>query len=95
MKSNNFKKSKSRPLWYTINHSPVLILGGIEGEKALLITDTNFQDASLVEVSSASQAQTLNGIWGYRTGPQRYANLQQQGMKKNVSARKHKFQIFF
>ncbi|XP_060222576.1 cation channel sperm-associated auxiliary subunit gamma isoform X10 [Meriones unguiculatus] len=51
MKSNNFKKSKSRPLWYTINHAPVLILGGIEGEKALLITDTNFQDASLVELS--------------------------------------------
>ncbi|XP_055450735.1 cation channel sperm-associated auxiliary subunit gamma isoform X6 [Psammomys obesus] len=51
MKSNNFKKSKSRPLWYTVNHAPVLILGGIEGEKALLITDTNFQDASLVELS--------------------------------------------
>ncbi|KAM4825247.1 cation channel sperm-associated auxiliary subunit gamma isoform 2-T3 [Thomomys bottae] len=41
----------SRPLRYTLDHSPVLILGGIPHEKAILITDTNFQDVSLVELS--------------------------------------------
>ncbi|XP_040590399.1 cation channel sperm-associated protein subunit gamma isoform X3 [Mesocricetus auratus] len=51
MKSAHFKHSKSRPLWYTINHSPVFILGGIEDEKTILLSDTSFQDYSLVEVS--------------------------------------------
>ncbi|XP_015856038.1 cation channel sperm-associated auxiliary subunit gamma isoform X1 [Peromyscus maniculatus bairdii] len=51
LKSDHFKRSKSRPLWYTQNHSPVLILGGIEDEKTILLSDTNFQDFSLVELS--------------------------------------------
>ncbi|XP_035305318.1 cation channel sperm-associated protein subunit gamma isoform X6 [Cricetulus griseus] len=51
MKTAHFKRSKSRPLWYTINHSPVFILGGIEDEKTILLSDTSFQDYSLVELS--------------------------------------------
>lgn len=94
MKSAHFKHSKSRPLWYTINHSPVFILGGIEDEKTILLSDTSFQDYSLVEVSDARQTvglgfwTELNGVWSYRMGPQRHAHLQKQGMKKNFTARK-------
>ncbi|KAM7339974.1 hypothetical protein ACRRTK_000589 [Alexandromys fortis] len=51
VKSALFIRSKSRPLWYTVNHSPVLILGGIENEKVILLSDTNFQDYSLIELS--------------------------------------------
>ncbi|KAL1769375.1 cation channel sperm-associated protein subunit gamma isoform X3 [Sigmodon hispidus] len=51
VRGHHFLSSKSRPLWYTVNHSPVLILGGIEDEKAILLSDTNFQDYSLVELS--------------------------------------------
>ncbi|XP_038195241.1 cation channel sperm-associated protein subunit gamma isoform X4 [Arvicola amphibius] len=51
VKSALFSRSKSRPLWYTVNHSPVLILGGIENEKVILLSDTNFQDYSLIELS--------------------------------------------
>ncbi|CAO2626116.1 Cation channel sperm-associated auxiliary subunit gamma 2 [Lemmus lemmus] len=51
VKSALFSRSKSRPLWYTVSHSPVLILGGIENEKVILLSDTNFQDYSLIELS--------------------------------------------
>jgi hypothetical protein len=34
----------------------VLILGGIPDEKIILMTDTNFEDFSIVEVSGARQA---------------------------------------
>ncbi|PNI94842.1 CATSPERG isoform 10, partial [Pan troglodytes] len=39
----------SRPLWHTVDQSPVLILGGIPNEKYVLMTDTSFKDFSLVE----------------------------------------------
>lgn len=51
VKSALFSSSKSRPLWYTVNHSPVLILGGIENEKVILLSDTNFKDYSVIELS--------------------------------------------
>nr|XP_048295506.1 cation channel sperm-associated auxiliary subunit gamma isoform X2 [Myodes glareolus] len=51
LKSAVFSRSKSRPLWYTKDHAPVLILGGIENEKVVLLSDTNFQDYSLIELS--------------------------------------------
>uniref|UniRef100_A0A8C5KYQ1 Cation channel sperm-associated protein subunit gamma n=1 Tax=Jaculus jaculus TaxID=51337 RepID=A0A8C5KYQ1_JACJA len=51
LKKHYFQKEGSRPLWYTLNHSPVLILGGISNEKAILMTDTNFEGYSLVELS--------------------------------------------
>ncbi|XP_011934277.1 PREDICTED: cation channel sperm-associated protein subunit gamma isoform X1 [Cercocebus atys] len=41
----------SRPLWHTVDQSPVLILGGIPNEKYVLMTDTSFKDFSLVELS--------------------------------------------
>lgn len=43
----------SRPLWYTVDQAPVLILGGIPEEKSILLTDTSFKDSFLVEVSGA------------------------------------------
>lgn len=46
-----FVNVPSRPLWYTVDQTPVLILGGIPEEKAILLTDTNFKDFFLVEVS--------------------------------------------
>lgn len=48
-----FVNVPSRPLWYTVDQAPVLILGGIPEEKAILLTDTNFEDFFLVEVSDA------------------------------------------
>uniref|UniRef100_A0A8C6CSV9 Cation channel sperm associated auxiliary subunit gamma n=1 Tax=Moschus moschiferus TaxID=68415 RepID=A0A8C6CSV9_MOSMO len=42
---------KEEPLWYTVDQTPVLILGGIPEEKAILLTDTNFKDFFLVELS--------------------------------------------
>ncbi|XP_069854878.1 cation channel sperm-associated auxiliary subunit gamma-like isoform X1 [Dipodomys merriami] len=47
----HFENVSSRPLRCTLGHSPVLILGGIPNEKVILITDTNFEDVSLVELS--------------------------------------------
>ncbi|ELV13956.1 Cation channel sperm-associated protein subunit gamma, partial [Tupaia chinensis] len=47
----DFVNITSSPLWYTINQSPVLILGGIPNEKYILLTDTSFNDFSLVELS--------------------------------------------
>lgn len=55
-----FLNASSRPLWYTLDQSPVLILGGIPNEKAILLTDTNFETFSLVEVSDTR----LAGTWG-------------------------------
>ncbi|XP_023577323.1 cation channel sperm-associated protein subunit gamma isoform X2 [Octodon degus] len=46
-----FINVSSRPLWYTLDQSPVLILGGIPNEKAILLSDTNFETFSLVELS--------------------------------------------
>ncbi|XP_057391051.1 cation channel sperm-associated auxiliary subunit gamma isoform X2 [Balaenoptera acutorostrata] len=46
-----FVNVPSRPLWYTVDQTPVFILGGIPEEKAILLTDTNFKDFFLVELS--------------------------------------------
>ncbi|KAG8524417.1 Cation channel sperm-associated protein subunit gamma, partial [Galemys pyrenaicus] len=46
-----FLNASSRPLWYTLDQAPVLILGGIPEEKSVLLTDTNFNDFFLVELS--------------------------------------------
>ncbi|XP_042638848.1 cation channel sperm-associated protein subunit gamma [Orycteropus afer afer] len=46
-----FMTSESRPLWYTVDQAPVLILGGIPDAKSILMTDTNFEDFSLIELS--------------------------------------------
>ncbi|XP_032342029.1 cation channel sperm-associated protein subunit gamma isoform X14 [Camelus ferus] len=46
-----FVNVPSRPLWYTVDQAPVLILGGIPEEKSILLTDTNFKDFFLVELS--------------------------------------------
>lgn len=50
-----FVNAPSRPLWYTEEQAPVLILGGIPEEKLILLTDTSFKDFFLVEVSGAGQ----------------------------------------
>ncbi|XP_062965956.1 cation channel sperm-associated auxiliary subunit gamma [Cynocephalus volans] len=52
-----FVNAPSRPLWHTVNQAPVLILGGIPNEKFILLTDTNFNDFSLVELS-------IDSCWG-------------------------------
>ncbi|XP_012585946.1 PREDICTED: cation channel sperm-associated protein subunit gamma [Condylura cristata] len=46
-----FVNASSRPLWYTVDQAPVLILGGIPEEKSVLLTDTNFNDFFLVELN--------------------------------------------
>ncbi|KAM9224672.1 cation channel sperm-associated auxiliary subunit gamma [Dugong dugon] len=46
-----FVNVPSRPLWYTVDQAPVLILGGIPNEKSILLTDTCFEDFSLVELN--------------------------------------------
>ncbi|KAM7059963.1 cation channel sperm-associated auxiliary subunit gamma [Molossus nigricans] len=46
-----FVNVPSRPLWYTVDQAPVLILGGIPEEKSILLTDTSFKDFSIVELS--------------------------------------------
>uniref|UniRef100_G1NWW6 Cation channel sperm associated auxiliary subunit gamma n=1 Tax=Myotis lucifugus TaxID=59463 RepID=G1NWW6_MYOLU len=46
-----FVNAPSRPLWYTLDQTPVLILGGIPEEKSVLLTDTSFTDFFLVELS--------------------------------------------
>uniref|UniRef100_A0A140LJ05 Cation channel sperm associated auxiliary subunit gamma 2 n=2 Tax=Mus musculus TaxID=10090 RepID=A0A140LJ05_MOUSE len=51
LKSSHFRLSKSRPLWYTVNHAPVFILGGFYDEKSILFSDSNFQDYVLLELS--------------------------------------------
>lgn len=49
-----FVNVPSRPLWHTMDQSPVLILGGFPDKKSILLTDTNFKDFSLVQVGVAS-----------------------------------------
>uniref|UniRef100_A0A2K6S779 Cation channel sperm associated auxiliary subunit gamma n=1 Tax=Saimiri boliviensis boliviensis TaxID=39432 RepID=A0A2K6S779_SAIBB len=49
--AEHFVGISSRPLWYTVGQAPVLILGGIPDEKYVLMTDTSFQDYSIVELS--------------------------------------------
>ncbi|XP_058136166.1 cation channel sperm-associated auxiliary subunit gamma isoform X11 [Dasypus novemcinctus] len=46
-----FVNAPSRPLWYTVDQAPVLILGGIPNEKSILLTDTSFKDFSLIELN--------------------------------------------
>ncbi|XP_037373771.1 cation channel sperm-associated auxiliary subunit gamma isoform X2 [Talpa occidentalis] len=45
-----FVNASSRPLWYTVDQAPVLILGGIPEQKSVLLTDNNFNDVFLVEL---------------------------------------------
>lgn len=51
LKPRYFVNVSSRPLWYTVDQAPVLILGGIPDEKSILLTDTSFEDFFLVELS--------------------------------------------
>uniref|UniRef100_A0A8C0ZXY6 Cation channel sperm-associated protein subunit gamma n=1 Tax=Castor canadensis TaxID=51338 RepID=A0A8C0ZXY6_CASCN len=51
LESRYFENVSSRALRFTVDHSPVLILGGIPDEKIILMTDTNFEDFSIVELS--------------------------------------------
>ncbi|XP_067084738.1 cation channel sperm-associated auxiliary subunit gamma-like [Osmerus mordax] len=44
----------SRPLWATVGRAPVLILPGIPGFKAVLMTATDFQHTSVIEVGIES-----------------------------------------
>ncbi|XP_051950210.1 cation channel sperm-associated auxiliary subunit gamma-like [Xyrauchen texanus] len=46
--------SPSRPLWAAVDHTPVLLLPGIPGLKAVLMTATEFQFTSLIEVNIES-----------------------------------------
>uniref|UniRef100_H9G633 Cation channel sperm associated auxiliary subunit gamma n=1 Tax=Anolis carolinensis TaxID=28377 RepID=H9G633_ANOCA len=41
----------SRPLWYTHERAPVLILGDISRNKVVLFSDTGFEDYFLIEVA--------------------------------------------
>lgn len=63
-----FVNVPSRPLWYTVDQTPVLILGGIPEEKSVLLTDTSFTDFFLVEVRGARRAVGW-GLWK-GAGPQ-------------------------
>lgn len=47
-----------------MDHTPVLILGGVPEEKTVLLTDTNFKDYVLVEVRVPGEA------WDYGQTPQ-------------------------
>uniref|UniRef100_A0A8C4JNV8 Cation channel sperm associated auxiliary subunit gamma n=1 Tax=Dromaius novaehollandiae TaxID=8790 RepID=A0A8C4JNV8_DRONO len=42
--------SPSRPLWATVDKAPVLILGGFSKNKAVLLSDSDFEDFIAVEV---------------------------------------------
>uniref|UniRef100_A0A8D0DJW4 Uncharacterized protein n=1 Tax=Salvator merianae TaxID=96440 RepID=A0A8D0DJW4_SALMN len=44
-------RQPSRPLWYTHNQTPVLILGGVPQNKIVLMSDTGFEDFFPIEVS--------------------------------------------
>ncbi|XP_050949582.1 cation channel sperm-associated auxiliary subunit gamma-like [Labeo rohita] len=48
--------SPSRPLWAVVDHAPVLLLPGISGLKAVLMTTTEFQHTSLIEVNIKSSS---------------------------------------
>ncbi|XP_012512434.1 PREDICTED: cation channel sperm-associated protein subunit gamma [Propithecus coquereli] len=51
LKPQYFVNMSSRPLWFTVDQSPVFILGGIPNEKHILMSDTSFKDFSLLELS--------------------------------------------
>ncbi|XP_052443579.1 cation channel sperm-associated auxiliary subunit gamma-like [Carassius gibelio] len=51
--------SPSRPLWSVVDHAPVLLLPGIPDLTAVLMTATEFQHTSLIEVSLKSSS----GSW--------------------------------
>ncbi|XP_065427411.1 cation channel sperm-associated auxiliary subunit gamma isoform X1 [Chrysemys picta bellii] len=42
--------SSSRPIWSTFNQAPVLILGGFQAYKIILVSDSEFADFTAVEV---------------------------------------------
>ncbi|XP_050784360.1 cation channel sperm-associated auxiliary subunit gamma isoform X2 [Gopherus flavomarginatus] len=42
--------SRSRPIWSTFNQAPVLILGGFQDYKIILVSDSEFADFTAVEV---------------------------------------------
>ncbi|XP_077192652.1 cation channel sperm-associated auxiliary subunit gamma-like isoform X5 [Paroedura picta] len=44
-------RDSSRPLWYTYNQAPVLILGEIPNSKAIILSDTAFEDHFIIEVA--------------------------------------------
>ncbi|XP_073680041.1 cation channel sperm-associated auxiliary subunit gamma-like [Garra rufa] len=46
----------SRPLWAVVDHAPVLLLPGIPGVKAVLMTATEFQHTSVIEVNIKSSS---------------------------------------
>uniref|UniRef100_A0A674IB32 Cation channel sperm associated auxiliary subunit gamma n=1 Tax=Terrapene triunguis TaxID=2587831 RepID=A0A674IB32_9SAUR len=43
-------RGPSRPIWSTFNQAPVLILGGFEAYKIILVSDSEFADFTAVEV---------------------------------------------
>uniref|UniRef100_A0A6I8NWS4 Cation channel sperm associated auxiliary subunit gamma n=1 Tax=Ornithorhynchus anatinus TaxID=9258 RepID=A0A6I8NWS4_ORNAN len=45
------ESAKSQPIWSTHNHAPVLILGGIHNQKIVLLSDTAFEDFTMVELA--------------------------------------------
>uniref|UniRef100_A0A5F8H5E0 Cation channel sperm associated auxiliary subunit gamma n=1 Tax=Monodelphis domestica TaxID=13616 RepID=A0A5F8H5E0_MONDO len=47
----DFINTASRPVWSTVGQAPVLILGGIPDEKMILISDSGFDDFTLVELN--------------------------------------------
>ncbi|XP_038623312.1 cation channel sperm-associated protein subunit gamma [Tachyglossus aculeatus] len=55
----------SQPVWSTHNHAPVLILGGIHNQKIVLLSDTAFEDFTMVELA-------IDSCWlGSSSCPQR------------------------
>lgn len=44
-------RDPSRPLWYTYQRTPVLILGGIPNSKIVLLSDSEFEDFFPIEVT--------------------------------------------
>uniref|UniRef100_A0A8D0BL63 Cation channel sperm-associated protein subunit gamma n=1 Tax=Salvator merianae TaxID=96440 RepID=A0A8D0BL63_SALMN len=44
-------RQPSRPLWYTHNQTPVLILGGVPQNKIVLMSDTGFEDFFPIELA--------------------------------------------
>ncbi|XP_044524534.1 cation channel sperm-associated protein subunit gamma-like [Gracilinanus agilis] len=47
----DFINTESKPVWATMGQAPVLILGGIPDEKMILISDSSFDEITLVELN--------------------------------------------
>uniref|UniRef100_A0A8C0G7T3 Cation channel sperm associated auxiliary subunit gamma n=1 Tax=Chelonoidis abingdonii TaxID=106734 RepID=A0A8C0G7T3_CHEAB len=62
----NCSKGRSRPIWSTFNQAPVLILGGFQGYKVILVSDSEFADFTAVEVKRAGNG----GLGPFRRQPQ-------------------------